>query len=174
MLWVGKQTWLLVLPLMRLLLLWLLLTQQLLLLQLLVVHMQPLLLLMALLWGRLGGVRALQWALQVLTDPAIGLLMTLRRRGKPWGRGEAWGGRHEPLPLEEDWLAGLPLRLHSSSGRGRARCPGSLLLLLLLCSIVRASPRAASISHVLLGVAALTDRERVCRGGTHHDVGVHD
>ena len=171
--WVGIQTWLLVLPLMRQLLLWVMLLQLLLLLQLLVVvGMRPFLLLMALLWGRLGGVRALQGALQVLTDPAIGLLMTLHRRGKTLGRGEAWGGRHEPLPLEEDGLTGLPL----CSGRGCARCPRSLLLLLLLllCSIVRASARAARISHVLLGVAALTDREGVCRGGTHHDVRVHD
>lgn len=51
--------------------------------------------------------------LQVLADPAVGLLMLLRR-GEPGRRGEARGGRHEPLALEEDGLAGLPLRLSSS------------------------------------------------------------
>lgn len=91
---------------------------------------------MALLWGRLWGVGALQ----VLADPAVGLLMLLRR-GKTWRRGEPRGSRHKPLALEEDGLAGLPLRLSSScAGTGTrgawawgwGRRPGGLLL----CGVV--------------------------------------
>ena len=71
----------------------------------------------------------------MLTDPTVRLLLILHSGGKSRGRGEARGGRHEPLTLEEDGLTGLPLRLHGSSGRaivssgwGCARRPGRLLL----------------------------------------------